>query len=190
MVPGYKLHLESERSSVKVETWVTEGAWGVLHHVSVLEILLCCLALPSVYIAYFQEMSPELLGSWQNTAPCECWGHLPAPLTLQGLRPWHLPSNGQVHFLNKKYCWLSLLGLRAASIWNPKGKVPLQGAFCLLCSPAAQEKQSPAVLPRSGPWWVLCCGHGQEPERGKFAGWILSLSCDFIWIFTPQKSVL
>lgn len=33
VVPGYRLHLESERSSVKVETWVTEGVWGVLHHV-------------------------------------------------------------------------------------------------------------------------------------------------------------
>lgn len=74
-------------------------------------------------------------------------------------------------------------------IWHSKWKVPLQGSFCLLCSPTAQEKQSPAVFPRSRPWWVLCCGHGQEPERGKFAGWILSLSCDLISIFTPsQKS--
>lgn len=62
--------------------------------------------------------------------------------------------------------------------------MPLQGAFCLLCSPTAQEKQSPAMFPRSGPWWVPCCGHGQEPEGGKFAGWAV------IWFeFLPPKNL-
>lgn len=70
-------------------------------------------------------------------------------------RPWHLPYNGQVHLLPKRYCWLSLRDLRAHPIWNSKWEVPLQGALCLLCSPAAREKQSPAVFPRNGPWWVL-----------------------------------
>lgn len=177
VVPGYRLHLESEKRSVKVETWVTGGVWGVLHHVFCAGDFIVLFALPRIYTAYFQEMSPELLGSWQNTAPCECWGHLPGSSLPPQDQPWHLPSNDQVHLLPKKYCWLFLNVLRAPSeIPNGRYDCREHSVCCVL----QQLRRSRALRGSPGADHGGCCAVGMgrsQREENLQAGFFFLNFC-------------
>lgn len=142
---------------------------------SVLEILLCCLALPSVYIVYFQEMSPELFSSWQNTAPCECWG--------TDLGTFYTTTKSICY--PKQYCWLSLHDLRAASYLKFQMEGATAGSILSVVFSNSSGEAEPCNVPQE--WamvgamlWAWAGARGRE---------ICRLSCDLIWIFTPQKSV-
>lgn len=152
-MPGYRLHLESERRSVKVETWVTEGVRGVLHQVFCAGDFIVLFS--TAYIVYLQEMSPELLGSWQNTAPCERWG----------------TDLGTFLTMAKSICYLSDIAGCLCVTWGLiPSEIPNGRCHCRehsVCCVLQQLGRSRALQcsPEMGHGGCCAVGYGQEPER-------------------------
>lgn len=159
VVPGYRLHLESERRSVEVRLELQEESEVSCIMCSVLDILLCCWHCPESALHISRKCHPSCLAHGKTLLPvsAEAPAWLLPPSLPPRHQPWHLPSNDQVHLLPKKYYWLFLNVLRApCEIPNGRYHCREHSVCCVL----QQLRRSRALQGSPGADHGGCCAVG------------------------------